>query len=497
MLAGIVAFLGILSALLAIELERARELSVLRTLGFTPGGLGATLLTQTGLLGLAAGLAAVPIGTALALLLVHVINRPLVRLDDGFRADAASVGVGRVAGRRRGVARRDLSGVARRAESSSARRCGRIDAAARMALAGARAARGVQRRRRSERVRRRSNTGLRLLGGEAGDGFARATEPRDVRVSGRSRQPSRVSNRVVVFHRQPGDDERPSLRLRADVLPLRARACDAARARAHRPGAPSRYGWRTSRSRTREGGRFIARERLTREALGLAGAEPEPLRDLGQGLGGDRRGRDDELTLRLDARDDAIALALDLASTVPHVAQGDRGLDAKGAGAGNASHYYSVPRLAADGHAHGRRRDVRRRRASHGSIANGARARSSPARWAGTGLRCICRTAAALMFYRLRTRARRREPVQRRQPRRRRRRRRSRLRRATSTLTALDHWTSATTGVRYPVAWRLAAPTAGITLDVRPYLENQEVDLVGALLGRRGSRRRARARRRR
>lgn len=74
-LAGVVAFLGILSALLAIELERARELSILRTLGFTPGGLGATLLTQTGLLGLAAGLAAVPIGTALALLLVHVINR--------------------------------------------------------------------------------------------------------------------------------------------------------------------------------------------------------------------------------------------------------------------------------------------------------------------------------------------------------------------------------------------------------------------------------------
>ena len=74
-LAGIVAFLGILSALLAIELERSRELGVLRTLGFTPSGLGATLLTQTGLLGLAAGLAAMPIGAALAWLLVHVINR--------------------------------------------------------------------------------------------------------------------------------------------------------------------------------------------------------------------------------------------------------------------------------------------------------------------------------------------------------------------------------------------------------------------------------------
>lgn len=74
-LAGIVAFLGILSALLAIELERARELSVLRTLGFTPRALSATLLTQTGLLGLAAGLAAIPIGSGLAALLVHVINR--------------------------------------------------------------------------------------------------------------------------------------------------------------------------------------------------------------------------------------------------------------------------------------------------------------------------------------------------------------------------------------------------------------------------------------
>ena len=45
----------------------------------------------------------------------------------------------------------------------------------------------------------------------------------------------------------------------------------------------------------------------------------------------------------------AMALALDLVSTVPPVAQGERGLDAKGAAIGNASHYYSVPRLAAQG----------------------------------------------------------------------------------------------------------------------------------------------------
>jgi putative ABC transport system permease protein len=74
-LAALVAFLGVLSALLSIELERAHELAVLRSLGFSPRELTMTLLTQTGLLGVAAGLAAIPVGTALGVLLVHVINR--------------------------------------------------------------------------------------------------------------------------------------------------------------------------------------------------------------------------------------------------------------------------------------------------------------------------------------------------------------------------------------------------------------------------------------
>jgi putative ABC transport system permease protein len=75
LLAAVVAFLGVLSALLAIELERGHELGVLRALGFTPRDLATSLLTQTGLLGLAAGLVAIPLGTGLAALLVHVINR--------------------------------------------------------------------------------------------------------------------------------------------------------------------------------------------------------------------------------------------------------------------------------------------------------------------------------------------------------------------------------------------------------------------------------------
>jgi putative ABC transport system permease protein len=73
-LAAIVAFLGVLSALLSIELERSREIAVLRALGFPPRSLTSTLLMQTGLLGATAGAGAIPLGIVLAALLVYVIN---------------------------------------------------------------------------------------------------------------------------------------------------------------------------------------------------------------------------------------------------------------------------------------------------------------------------------------------------------------------------------------------------------------------------------------
>jgi putative ABC transport system permease protein len=75
LLSGIVAFLGILSALMALGLEREREFAVLRSLGMSVRQLFVQNLAQTGLLGLTAGLAAAPLGAALAWLLVHVINR--------------------------------------------------------------------------------------------------------------------------------------------------------------------------------------------------------------------------------------------------------------------------------------------------------------------------------------------------------------------------------------------------------------------------------------
>lgn len=75
MVSGLVAFIGVLSALMALQLERARELGVLRANGLTPGQVWHLVTSQTGLLGLAAGLLSLPVGLALAAIMIFVINR--------------------------------------------------------------------------------------------------------------------------------------------------------------------------------------------------------------------------------------------------------------------------------------------------------------------------------------------------------------------------------------------------------------------------------------
>lgn len=75
LLAGLVAFLGVLSALMALQLERSRELGVLRANGVTPGQVWQLVTSQTGLMGLVAGLLSIPVGLALAAIMIFVINR--------------------------------------------------------------------------------------------------------------------------------------------------------------------------------------------------------------------------------------------------------------------------------------------------------------------------------------------------------------------------------------------------------------------------------------
>lgn len=74
LLAMVVAFIGVLSALMSLQLERARELGVLRATGMTVGQLWRLTLLETGLMGAVAGLMAMPVGWILAWILIYVIN---------------------------------------------------------------------------------------------------------------------------------------------------------------------------------------------------------------------------------------------------------------------------------------------------------------------------------------------------------------------------------------------------------------------------------------
>ncbi len=74
LLAVIVAFIGVLSALMSLQLERARELGTLRATGMTREQLWLLTLVETGLMGATAGLLAMPVGYVLAWILIYVIN---------------------------------------------------------------------------------------------------------------------------------------------------------------------------------------------------------------------------------------------------------------------------------------------------------------------------------------------------------------------------------------------------------------------------------------
>jgi predicted secreted hydrolase len=221
-----------------------------------------------------------------------------------------------------------------------------------------------------------------------------------------------------------------------------------------------------------EAKRFDARERTSRGALGLAGTATEPLRVWV---------KDWSITLeptgrwRLDARDGDMALALALDTDVPPVAQGDGGLDRKGPEPGNASYYYSVPRLRARGSLEtgGQTFDVTGRAwldREWGTSALG----SGVVGWDWFALQLA--DGGDLMFYRLRRAGGDASEFS-----------GGTFVDATGRVTHLaardvevaasGTWESRVTGSRYPSGWRLRVPTLDLALDVEPYLEDQEVDL--------------------
>ncbi|HMB51759.1 MAG TPA: ABC transporter permease, partial [Thermoanaerobaculia bacterium] len=92
LLVGVVAFIGVASALAALQLERGRELGVLRANGLTPRQVWRLVTSETALMGAAAGLLSLPIGLLMAWVMVYVINRRSFGWSLGMSVDPAILG---------------------------------------------------------------------------------------------------------------------------------------------------------------------------------------------------------------------------------------------------------------------------------------------------------------------------------------------------------------------------------------------------------------------
>ena len=74
-LATLVAFIGVLSAMMSLQLEKQRQFGILRAIGLTLRQMWGLILLETGLMGAVAGILAIPTGYILSLILVYIINK--------------------------------------------------------------------------------------------------------------------------------------------------------------------------------------------------------------------------------------------------------------------------------------------------------------------------------------------------------------------------------------------------------------------------------------
>jgi putative ABC transport system permease protein len=88
----VVAMLGAANALLAVVLDRRRELGMLRYLGASAGQIRGMILAEAGLLGLLASVAGILLGFALSLVLIFVVNKQSFGWTIQFHAPGALLG---------------------------------------------------------------------------------------------------------------------------------------------------------------------------------------------------------------------------------------------------------------------------------------------------------------------------------------------------------------------------------------------------------------------
>ena len=71
----VVAFVGVLGSLLSLQLDKQRQMGILKAIGLTSKQLWGLIALETGLMGAVAGLLAMPTGYVLAIILIYIINR--------------------------------------------------------------------------------------------------------------------------------------------------------------------------------------------------------------------------------------------------------------------------------------------------------------------------------------------------------------------------------------------------------------------------------------
>jgi predicted secreted hydrolase len=218
-------------------------------------------------------------------------------------------------------------------------------------------------------------------------------------------------------------------------------------------------------------GRFRYAQKTSRAALGLAGAVAEPLHvwvddwylKVAPGV---------PSSWLLHAGGEGYELELQLDASGPPVLNGEQGFSAKSAAPGDASYYYSLPRIGVRGRLLRGGRPVAvtglawfDREWGSGALGRGQVGWD----WFAVQLQ----DGSSLMFYALRdahggidahsagTFVDRAGTVQ-------------ALSAREVSLEVTDHWRSAA-GVRYPSAWRLSVPQLGLELTVRPLLADQEL----------------------
>jgi len=215
-------------------------------------------------------------------------------------------------------------------------------------------------------------------------------------------------------------------------------------------------------------------QKLTRGAVGLAGAQAAPFRvwvdnwSVQTAVNG-------TMPWRLHAAASGIALDLDLNALMLPVLQGDHGLSRKSAIAGNASYYYSIPRLATRGtlSLYGRAFTVNGLSWMDREWSTSA-LESGQAGWDWFALQLS--DGSDLMYYRLRRKDGSVDPYSQGSlidP----SGRVTRLAAGDVRIQILSRWSSPHGGI-YPARWHVQIKTARLALDVRPILADQELDVA-------------------